>query len=125
MSAAACKLEIAHVHVPAHVSARICAKCAMCMQAMWLYNWLQWHVIEIVIAEKHCKRHAYKPGTCQCAEYQRVCNHKQQAHQAEFTGTKSVMFSAEQTTAMHWISCGPIIFVWLHLYLSPLPQHKA
>ena len=49
MSAAACKLEIAHVHVPAHVRTRICAKCAMCMQAMWLYTWLQLHMIEIVM----------------------------------------------------------------------------
>ncbi len=122
MSAAVCKLENAHVHVPAHVRTCVCAKRAMNMQAMWLFNWLQLHVIEIVIAERHCKRHAYKPRTCQYAEYQRGCNHKQQAHQAEFMGTKSVMSSAEQTTAMHWISCGPIIFVWLHLYISPLPQ---
>jgi len=101
MSAAACKIEIAHVNVPAHVRTRICAKIAMSMQAMWSYNWLQLHVIEIVIAERHCKRHAYKPETCQYAEYQRGCNHKQQAHQAKFMGTKSVISSAGQTTAMH------------------------
>jgi len=88
------------------------------MQAMWLYNWLQLHVIEIVIAEWHCKRHTYKPGTCQYAEYQRGCNHKQQAHQAEFMDTNSVMFSAEQTTAMHWINFGPIISLYSCVCIS-------
>lgn len=118
MSTTAFKLEIAHVHFPALVRTRICAKCAMSVQSVWSHDWLQLHVIEHFIAERHCKRHACKTETCQYADYQRGCNHKQQPSRVH----KICHFFSRTNYCNALISCEYILCVWLHLYISLLPQ---